>query len=265
MFLILANAGDLVALQVANKLALWQGREKVIFLSAEYLAQETVWRYRQTSHDERTEIRLPEGRVIDCRDLSAVFNRLWQITPPHFIAATEADRLYATSEMFAFLLSWLSGLQCPVINPANPRALSGAPRNLTEWMKMAASAGLATRPLRLTSKVQSQSEPPETDEITRRVLIVGGEITGESVDQWAGASTKNLIEGCRRLAQHSQADLIEAVFAQDGSAQWRLNWATTFPASLSDPETESVASWMEARAATNVQQHLHQLSFTRGD
>lgn len=87
-------------------------------------------------------VELDETTTIDSPRL--VVNRM--ISPP--IAAWQrarpAERDYATAELTAFALSWLSGLGCPVRNRADPSCLAGpAPHPLLTALH-AARAGLDT-------------------------------------------------------------------------------------------------------------------------
>jgi hypothetical protein len=116
-------------------------------------------------------------------------------------------------------------------------------------MQAAASAGLPTRRLQLSS--EPQLEKAETQDV-RRVLVLGGKIASEDPREWADEQALSLIEGCRRLALLSRTDLIECVFTRQvraGDAEWILNGATSFPTSLSKLEIDAVASLLEHRAA----------------
>jgi hypothetical protein len=78
------------------------------------------------------------GQLIDVSLISAIITRLpWVVTQDlGHIAVT--DREYAAGEMTAFLLAWLSMLECPVVNRPTPNCLAGPHRPQEQWIYAAA-------------------------------------------------------------------------------------------------------------------------------
>lgn len=80
---------------------------------------------------------LGEGTVIDRPDL--VINRMMSAPDAAWRWARSAEREYATAELTAFTLSWLSGIDAPVRNRPDPSCLAGpAPHPLVAAFAAAA-------------------------------------------------------------------------------------------------------------------------------
>ena len=66
----------------------------------------------------------------------------------------EDDRSYAAAEMQAFLLAWLSSLECPVLNRPSPSNLGGPWWSLAQWVQRARRLGVAARPVTLPRRLR---------------------------------------------------------------------------------------------------------------
>ena len=55
----------------------------------------------------------------------------------------EADRGYLTAEINAFLVAWLTALNCPVVNRPTTTCLCGPPWSDVHWQLAASRAGVA--------------------------------------------------------------------------------------------------------------------------
>jgi hypothetical protein len=71
------------------------------------------------------------------------------------------DRVYAASEMQAFLLAWLTSLTCPVLNRPTTANLGGPAWHAAEWVRRARRLGFPARPyvLRSTAIAPAVTEP----------------------------------------------------------------------------------------------------------
>lgn len=150
MLLVLCPLNDPHALWFAGR-ALADGRLCTV------LPTEKLSFARRRSHrlgggggsEPRTVIELTDGTVVDGARVTGVLNRM--IAPPAdaWHHAPEAERDYATAELHAFSLSWLTGLRCPVRNRPTPECLAGpAPDPLRSWAAAQAS-GLSCAPVRM--------------------------------------------------------------------------------------------------------------------
>ena len=283
MFLILAHAEDLTALQVRNALTERHGHTQVRMLTAEDLALSTQWFHQQEERQVKTLLRLADGLLLSSDSIKVVFNRLRYVTMPHFDTAKPVDRDYAVGEMFALLLSWLASLSCPVVNRVSVRGLGGAELGLAEWLLLAGKAGLPTRRLRFTtnsrlffrksfvpyvpsegaslSKAESfqpalvpvlgQSPAlflePVAEEVLR-VLVVGNKTFPDVISELTG--------NCLRLARMSGCDLIECFFARpqpsraivDRGEEWTFCNANHFPHALDGREVAAIVEMLESKA-----------------
>ncbi|WP_103351561.1 hypothetical protein [Amycolatopsis sp. CA-128772] len=99
--------------------------------------------------DVRTTIELADGAVLDGEALTGVLNRIRVPPALAWHRAEPAERDYASAELFAYTLSWLAGLRCPVRNTPTPQCLAGpAPDPVQAWAA-AHAAGLRCAPIRL--------------------------------------------------------------------------------------------------------------------
>ncbi|MFF4215729.1 hypothetical protein [Streptomyces nondiastaticus] len=97
----------------------------------------------------RTVIELTDGTVVDGARITGVLNRMVMPPADAWQHAVEGERAYATAELHAFSLSWLSALRCPVRNRPTPQCLAGpAPDTLRSWAAAQAS-GLSCAPVRV--------------------------------------------------------------------------------------------------------------------
>jgi hypothetical protein len=80
-----------------------------------------------------------------------VLNRLVSVPDEMLRPAHPQDRDYVTQELTAFFLSWLYSLPPPVLNRPAPHGLCGSWRHRSQWVWLAARAGLPTPSYRQTS------------------------------------------------------------------------------------------------------------------
>jgi hypothetical protein len=145
------------------------------------------------------EIALADGRTLASRNLAGVLNRVTVVPTDHLNVAPEPDARYAGEEVTALVLSWLACIAPVSLNRATARGLCGAARPPAEWSIMAAQAGLATRPLRLSSHGRL---PPAAPGLARHsVIVLDGEVFGAIVPPAVG-------DACRTLARRADTDLL---------------------------------------------------------
>lgn len=281
MFIVLAHHGDTLAARVHERLRAGRGESRVRLLTDEDLALRTRWALRQDGARVETTMRLADDTSLSSNDIEAVFNRLRYVAAPQFGASPEADRDYAHMEMHAFLLSWLEGLRCVVVNRASPRGLGGVVRGAAEWLLLAGRAGLPARGMRFSTSARlfpkhgfephvplegaglSAAAPAlrptpratlgnspahflePVGEERRRVVVVGGRAYGDELPD-------ALVDGCVGLARSNGCALAEfsfALSADDAAAAedgWRFCGASPSPQDLSDEETGALVALLEA-------------------
>lgn len=223
MWLVLCSAQDVSALWAYHGLRA-RGLQPLELVTAEMLSNGARWDHRVGVSGASISITLADGRVITNDSVRGTLNRLSHVSLQHL--ARNPDYDYVTQEYAAFFMSWLYALRQPVLNRANAQGLCGAWRHISEWVSLAAEAGLATPAYRQTSNDQTD----ETLELrklfptgtpTTTMIVVGGRVVGPSLPQEIRA-------GCLRLAQLSQTPLLGIDFAASGNT-WTFAGATPMP------------------------------------
>ena len=187
-----------------------RGLEPVDLVDVELLTRAVRWDHRVGADGASVEVVLADGRTLSSERTRGVLNRILHVPPAATAAAAAHDRDYALQELTAFFLSWLHALPGPVLGRPTPQGLSGAWRHVSEWVWLAAAAGLPAAPYRQGSSwtdgtaTEPALVPPGTP--VRTEVVIGGEpVTG-----WA---TGELREGCERLARLAEADVLGVDFA----------------------------------------------------
>ncbi len=123
-----------------------------------------------------------------------------------------ADRAYVAAEMTAFLLAWLSGLRCPVLNRPSPQCLAGPGWRRERWISTATRLGIPVHAVqRNVSPTDERHQQPEADGAT--VTVAG--------DHCFGCVDEALARASRRLADAAGVDLLA------------VHWASTEASSAS--------------------------------
>jgi hypothetical protein len=201
------------------------------------LGQGLRWEQRLGVDGAGVDIQLSDGLTITGDTVRGVLNRLVSVPFETLRHAHPADRDYAAQELTAFFVSWLYCLPCPVLNRPTPQGLSGAWRHLSEWIWMAARAGLPTPPYRHGSRdpLADDRDPLAHDDIQhwrranfpapvhmRTVFVLEGEVVGDPVATTLGGA-------CRELAALAGAELLEIDLVLDSGRAWTFAGATVLP------------------------------------
>jgi hypothetical protein len=80
------------------------------------------------------------GRPLDGAAISGVLTRFGTVPEEDLGHIRAADRGFVAAEMTAFLLTWLTGLRCPVVNPPSGASLCGPGWRPARWV----AAGIAS-------------------------------------------------------------------------------------------------------------------------
>lgn len=274
MFLVLTHNDDQTAIAVYKELCARQGTSNVGLLTDEDLIAGTGWSYTHAENNIHTRLRLRDGRSFSSDDIKAVFNRLRFLNGAHFGTFDTRDREYAVGEMFALMLSWLTSLKCPVVNPTGVRGFSFSNRTFLEWLKLAGEVGLPTRAAHFTTDARlmfargfSAFQPlagmtlsqaanfpaiqssivgraptiwlgPIRDD-TRRLLVIGSDAIGEP---------KEMSIRCIELVKRANAGVMEFIFVRSAlpnEDDWQCGWINPMPR-LSEQEVSAVTSLLEA-------------------
>lgn len=220
MWLVLCHQDDVPALW-AHRGLVTRGIAPLELVTAECLAYALSWDHRVGQQGTSLAVRLADGRSVASDEVRGVLNRVQTPVLHHWGRASEKDRDYVLQETYAFYSSWLGALPGPVLNPATTAGLAGAFRPEPVWTKLAARAGLATKPLRLAGDgAPGRSEP--RPERRRSVFVAGDHVTGEP----APAGVR---DGCLRLATSCETPLLAVDFEASEAGEWTFAKADPVP------------------------------------
>ena len=212
MIVVLASRFDASAARLAEQ---WHARGARL-LTPEGLSLRG-WRH-ESGAPERCAAVL-EQEVVPSRSIKGVLTRLLAVGEDELPHIVVDERPYVSAEMTAFLLAWLSSLECRVLNRPTPTCLSGPSWGQEQWVQEAARGGFSIRPLHRiaprfakASAVEPSAErkPPARDDFFH-VTRVGARLLGEEIDE----ETKSRLH---RLAEATKVELLTATFARNGGS-----------------------------------------------
>jgi hypothetical protein len=215
------------------------------------------WRHQIEDGHARTELLLHDGSEICSDKVGVVFNRLLDVGMSNFAASKREDRDYATMEMFALLLSWLSALACPVVNSPSPQGLAGATRHPALWLAMAARAGLPVLRIRITTSTRRFADPAlswvtpgdrpawQYEPVER--LHCSALVTGSEVH---GCPSPELVKPCRHLAALCGLRLLRVDFCQTPKRPWVCIGADPCPDVADEAGLSALVRLLEESART---------------
>ncbi|MFD4399863.1 hypothetical protein [Kitasatospora sp. NPDC058478] len=173
----------LVLCDPADRAAVWayeglreRGLEPLELLSPQTLLSSTRSVHRVDRLGASFEITLPDGRVLDSRDVDGVLNRVASAPFGYLPFTTHTDAAYAAQELDALLLSLLTCLAPVSVNRPAGYGLCGAWRSTAEWTALAIRAGLPARPARISSS--PDGEPRAAPTGRGDVLVLGEHVFG---------------------------------------------------------------------------------------
>jgi hypothetical protein len=235
MWLMLCESDDHSALWASQGLKA-RGLEPFEIVTPQALVYGLRWDHRLGVRDTRVAIRLHDARVIDSAHTRGVINRLGYLPVSLFAHACDTDRLYAQGEMTALFMSWLAAMPAPVLNRPTAQGLCGAWRHASEWMMLAAAAGLSTRPYHqnghhdpsaLNAVTAPLASPIAADGHAGRVpvLVVGSRVVApHAIDL-----PSPIADGCARLARLAGQGLLGIDLTREADGRWLFNEASPRP------------------------------------
>ena len=165
---------------------------------------ERGWRFRLG--DAAGSVAVVGGERIRAGAIAGVLTRAACVTIqdlPHIVAS---DRPYVAAEMTAFLLAWLSALECPVINRPTPQCLCGPAWGREKWANLAMSLGIPTAPaLRRVRREGEDGSAGDGDPAQGAVISVVGRDTSGQGDIALG-------QRALALAEAASVDLLAVQF-----------------------------------------------------
>ncbi|MBA2305566.1 MAG: hypothetical protein H0W08_23435 [Acidobacteria bacterium] len=225
-WLVLCHTTDLPALWAYRGLRA-RGLAPIEVVSAETLSAALRWVHRVGAAGADVEIALTDGRAIRAARIRGVVNRIVSVPVTIWRGAPEADRDYVLQELTALYASWLYALPCPVLNRPTAFGLAGAWRHESEWVRLAAWAGLPTPTYRHScddgfddAAGERRLLPAGTH--ARTVIVAGGRA-------FAAHAPGDVMNGCVRLAKLSNTPLLGVEFVAGAAGAWTFAGATPTP------------------------------------
>lgn len=161
-----------------------------------------------------------DGQLIATPAIRAVITRMPAVGEAELGHVHKDDRVYAAAEMQAFLLAWLSSLECPVLNRPSPSSLAGPSWSVAQWVQRALRLGLRARPVEQRAVfVKAAPSAAErrldgnsifVDVIGKRAFLAGG--------REPRASEAPLVQAALALTWDAGVDMLRVYF-EPGSEQ----------------------------------------------
>lgn len=210
--------------QSAQELVANWARQEAALLTCEDLSS-PGWQLRLP--DRSRSCAVVGGHIIGEKDIRGVLVRRPWILDKELTHIVADDREYVAAEMSAFLVAWLAGLPCRVLNLPTGTSLCGPNWRPLQWMQAAAAVGIAVPTARLhVPAPRMRKRTPKKTVAPVEVTVVG--------EQCFGAPDKAYAAAARRLAEQANVGLLSVRFA--GRRKAPMFVAATSMPSLKDPE-----------------------------
>lgn len=229
MLIILAKREDNGAAWLANR---WRSHDAVVVSPAD-LSQPGWTHYVGSLRLSRAYIGAREVRE---EDISGVLVRIASVGLEDLDHIVESDRAYVAAEMTAFMLAWLSGLGCPVLNRPNAQSLGGPAFRDEQWVHFASLIGIPTTPVRRDSLKASATFANEPG---CEVTVVGNVCFGDG--------DRTLMDRARQLAKKSGTNFLSVCFSGPTDKS-KLVSASPWPDVCSPDVADALLSWLMGRA-----------------
>lgn len=232
MIVIVASRYDAPARQLKDR---WAG-VSVHLVTCEDLSV-SGWRYRVCDPLDSTAV--ISGLEVKQSEIRGVFTRLQWVWEGELVNIVAEDRAYVAAEMSAFLVFWLSGLTCPMLNRPTANSLSGPGWGQEQWNFAASKAGMRVNPIRRRASIVPTSVGDVEVHDCREqvsVTVVGVRSLGD-VD-------KTLGEQARRLADIAKVDFLAVKFSS-AKADAAFVGVNIFPDIDNDSVADAVFSYFE--------------------
>lgn len=221
MWLILGSETDASALWLYQHLHA-RGLSPLLLVSTEALGYARLWEHRVGRDGSRFRCVLSNGHIIDSAQVKGAINRISWYSQGMLNRAIPEDRDYASQELFALYLSWLNALPGPVLNRPAPQGLCGRWRHESEWVWLAAQAGLPVATYHQGGETSVNAISKNAMSFGSTVIVLGDDVIGAHVPE-------DIRRGCRRLAELADTGLLGVDFLSEGEHPWVFAGATPMP------------------------------------
>ncbi len=215
MILLICASADYSALQLSCRLNS-QSKAAVEVVTCEEVVYSPKFTHLLSTTSTDCPVHITRLDSQNALEISGIINRFGVPPRDHLLTLAEGDRDYAFQELFSALASWLSAIQCPVLNRPTAVSLSGPTYSPTAWGQMAVDAGLVPE-----LKAFELDLPDSTANPTAlRVIVFNGRIYGIS-------NSHRFANACLRLSEKIGAALLEIRFSQSEHKDVEFSTATT--------------------------------------
>jgi hypothetical protein len=214
MIVIVASRYDAPARRLRDR---WAGAGALL-LTCEDLSA-CGWRSQASDPTHSTAV--IGGLQVKQSEIRGVFTRLHWVWEGELVDIVAEDRAYVAAEMAAFLVFWLSGLTCRMLNRPTANSLSGPGWGPGRWNCAASKAGMLVSPIRRLASLRS---PPDSDPGVQNTPV-WATVAGE---QCVGEVHPALAKQARRLADLACVDLLGVQFS-GAEADARFVGVSLFP------------------------------------
>ena len=219
--LVLTHLEDTSALRLAARVRASGAPCQIVTAEALSFAKRRT--HTTSSDGTHTVIELADGTAIEDAGMSGVLNRCWRPPDLAWQQASSTERAYASAELHAFMVSWLSSLAAPVRNRPVDDSLAGPSPTPMLAAMAAAATGLNVHPaVGIDSATQPPCDPGAATSaalggrgVRRQVVLLDGTPFGAELDDGALASV-------RALAGRLRADdaIVGLDFVVDRGTWW---------------------------------------------
>jgi hypothetical protein len=225
--------------QGARTLAARWGTDRVALLTCEDLSV-PGWRHYVAAAG--TCVAVIGGREVALGEITGVVTCLPSVSELELLHIVPADRAYVAAEMSAFLLSWLSTLNCPVVNRPSPTCLSGPYWRPEQWAYLASQVGMRVQPVHRRIAFTEVPTPAVPESATATVI-------GE---RCLGQVDTTVMTAARRLARAANVEMLAVRVSGSGPDATFLG-ADPWPDLTSQETADAVLKYMEdAQASAHV-------------
>ncbi len=179
MLIILAGEQDEVARDLAGRWRSFDGH----LLTPKDLSQSgwchrpgsgaTACRNATPANFDDQNVAVIGGRTVLTGRIDGVLTRLPCVHEWELVHIVPGDRAYVSAEMTAFLLSWLSQLNCPILNRPTPTCLSGPGWRQEQWIHLATRLGIPADPVERHAKLGEEASVETAPDPCEIVTVVG--------------------------------------------------------------------------------------------
>jgi hypothetical protein len=181
-----------------------------------------------------------DRQIVPAAKITGVLTRLPCVSEHELVHIVPADRAYVAAEMTAFLLSWLSGLACRLLNRPTPTCLLGCNWRSEQWVSLASLLGIPVIPVRRHAKFLGAATTRDSIDSFDTVTLIG--------ERCIGASDEKHSAYARQLAAAAGVDLLAVHFRTVGGTP-RLLSADVWPDITSTEVADGILEYFQRSRA----------------